>query len=442
MAVYIYLDLHETDALRRILLSVDRIRTLVLKGGKQIMHACTQYWLNAPAPKLTILDLQTRIPDSLSALLGSAVVTPSTFQLPPAFAHNAPRLRSVRLSGYFTRFDPCSPMLSPSLEHLDIEGGHTPAELYEILQKGYNLRSLAVRGACLTSWEARNATHTGPRTPFNLLRLSSFTLETPFHIQTIDFLSGLELPMLSSVSIMLTYSDFKPDNTIVALPVLFSLVRQCHNGSRFQSLRLTSGVELRGGYLVTEGIHLWHSPGSEAETIFPNPHAANRPDAQVRFRPSPMMTRTPVPLLVSFYKRVFEDPQLAGVRTLTIDLHHGFMAHEWVDICRSLAYVEQLKLVDVDERLATAVHALSLTPLIFPTLSRLAMCSLASLVLWRELTDAAKARMKGQDRLRITFEGCKIPLPEHCKLEEFAEVTWDQSVPNNGSESQGNGESD
>ena len=140
--------------------------------------------------------------------------------------------------------------------------------------------------------------------------------------------------------------------------------------------------------------------------------------------------------LSPLYKHIFEVLPFAGVRTLTIYLYHRSSANEWADVLRPLVRVEELKIIDDHDILLTVVSALSLSPLIFPALSRLALCfgsfqwrtSITPPLLLPGLTEVAKARVQEQSRLHIAFEGCARYLPElDIALRVLTDVTWDNA---------------
>ncbi|KZV61945.1 hypothetical protein PENSPDRAFT_658532 [Peniophora sp. CONT] len=423
MDVHMNIDLHGKYPLKRILESVFRMRTLELEGDALTMRDRVLPRLNIPAPELATLSLRTH--GHIYGINSAAILNANNI-IDNAFRNEVPRLRRLEI-GRIVHIYPSSPLISSLLEHLDIEGSYAAAELLGLLQETPGLCSLAAKSMNLSAYQTNQWAAFESLKTLDLPRLSSFKLEITFVEQVAHLLQTMKVPALCSTSLTLTSFPFISTKDVTVLPALSSLLQQSNNNTGFQSLRLHPVTRYTEGYSVCERVYLWHAPcaGTDSKISYIHPPLAQ---AYIEFRPLATRPVTPAYALLPFYKHICADLPLGGVKTLTIEMEYVFTSHEWADVLRPLSRVEHLKLVG--ERLSTVLDALVLSPFIFPTLSRIAVCiplrkTSTPPPLLRALREVAEARAKGQSRMRIAFEDCDRFAPAlYEELREFADVTW------------------
>ncbi|VDC01070.1 unnamed protein product [Peniophora sp. CBMAI 1063] len=442
--VDMHVDLHQrqSPSLERVLARQHRMRTLILDGEEFIMTFIVPLLLDSPTPELTTFCLRTHTLSHGSPYFSDEAMYDGAPGRSMSILLDAPCLRSLKLSGrLLAHIDPSSTLLPSSLEEIDIEGCYTAHELHTLLRGVPNIRSFTVRGAkMIIPRSSLTAVRAHAWTPLELPHLCSINIEVASDEHLTDLLLSLVVPSLRLTHLI--FSDCDPHSDTAKVTGLLSAIRtlltRSHGGARFQSLRLSSLVDhfrtadSMDRYCLADSIHMWHSSKTGTDAV--TPYRQSTADALVTFKSQHSTYFRPILQmrnLSPFYRRLCEVFSLSDVRTLTIDTELAYSAQGWADIVRPLAGVEEIKFVDRHGRLAAALDALSLTPFVLPTLSRLVMCfglrtSVTPPPLLEELSGVARTRRKGTERLRIAFEGCPRYLPALDEgLREIADVTWD-----------------
>ncbi|KZV61946.1 hypothetical protein PENSPDRAFT_658533 [Peniophora sp. CONT] len=414
--------LHKPASLKCILQSTPRMRALVLEG---FAHANFEHVLSAMkvlTRELTTLSL-LQAGGPLAAVGGPTVE--AMVHIDNSLLCNVNQLRRLDLRGRISHIHPSSSLLSPSLEHLRLEGAYTAAELTILLREAPSLQSLVLRGTKVYAPPGARETPESITT-IPLLRLSSLDIKIHFREEVPRLLHILNLPTLRHVSV--TLASFHFGNPITTLSALSSLLQQCNNGAPFQSLRLQPIKKYSDGRCVGQHIALWHSPHTGAKSKFSHP-PLSPPQADIGFQPrSPYVDPLDAHTLVSFYKNLCTCLPLASVSTLTIDINRNLPRSAWKDILRPLSRVEHLKLLGKWPVLI--LEALAITPFTLPALSHVAISRPmhapgTSPPLLLELMGVAKARA-GERRIHIAFIDCVgFASKRYESLREFADVTWD-----------------
>ncbi|VDB91181.1 unnamed protein product [Peniophora sp. CBMAI 1063] len=439
LEVDLHVNHHEDQwpSLERLFAHQQRMRSLKLEGTEFFMTYIVPHLLvDSPTPELTTFCLRTHARDNSS----DEAMYRSAPKMSLSLFPDAPHLRSLTLSGrLLARIDPSWTPLSSSLEDIDVEGCYAAHELHTLLREVPNIRSFAVRETdMIIARSSLPTAHTYAWTPLGLPHLTSLTIETAFDERLADLLSSLETPSLRLTH--LSFSDCEASSDVGKTTGLLSAVRalltRSHGGAKFQSLRFSPFVaitdaDLTSRYALVDSTHMWHD--SAMGTDSSSPYERSTADARVTFK-SPHTLFRPIPHVrdvLPFYRHLCEVLPVSGVRTLTIDSELASSAQGWTDILRTLACVEEMKIIDHRGRLSAALHALILTPFVLPALSRFGMCfcfrtSFTPPPLLEGLRGVARARMKGEKRLRVAFEGCPRYLPALDNvLREIADVTWD-----------------